>query len=448
MPLGAVRSDVRVGLVNVRHVPHQARSRARHLALAAASLSVLLVATSLPVLGEYDPGRPTSNEGSGSGESPARRVALGVARPDVGIGELDSFTAAVGARPAIWVIWSQWGRAATKDFPMAEAKALRDRGVQPMIWWEPVKPGDLSDPTYPRHRNIIAGDHDAYIREFARDARDFGEPVLLRFAHEINNDFFPWSVNSFDNSPATFKSAWRHVVDIFRSEGASNVKFVWSVAKKSCAGGCNPYLEVYPGDAYVDVMGFSGYNWGTHPGKSWISMYESFRRVTSKLREVSSKPIMAAETGSNPLGGDKAAWIRDGYRRVYAELPDIEAIVYLDADLRDVGHPDWRIASPAAALTAYAEIAGLARFDTRSPFGARADKKAAMGKQSKRVKKTTKQQSPASVAKNGPRVHRGNAVDDTPRDPRNSAARSAKSKTTTKPKQKPAPPGVLDPFSR
>lgn len=448
MLLGAVPPGVRVGPVNIRHVPRGARSRALPLTLAAASLGFLLVATSLPALGEYDPGRPTSNEGAGSGSSPARRVALGVATPDVGIAELDSFSEAVGARPAIWVIWSQWGRAATKGFPMAQAEALRDRGIQPMVWWEPVKPGDLSDPTYPRHMNIIAGDHDAYIREWARDARDFGEPLLLRFAHEMNNGYFPWSVDSFDNSPTTFKSAWRHVVDIFRAEGATNVKFVWSVAKKSCEGGCNPYIEIYPGDAYVDIMGFSGYNWGAHPGKSWTSMYESFRRVTGKLREISHKPIMAAETGSNPLGGDKADWIRNGYRRVYAELPDIEAIVYLDADLRDVGHPDWRIASPADALTAYAEIAGLARFDTRSPFGARTDHKAASGKQPDRVKRVTKQQRPASVAKSGPRVHKGDAVDDAPRDPRHSATRNAKSKTTRKPKHEPAPPGVLDPFSR
>jgi hypothetical protein len=177
-------------------------------------------------------------------------------------------------------------------------------------------------------------------------------------------------------------------------------------------------------------------------------MYDSFRLVTSKLREISNKPIIAAETGSNPNGGDKAAWIRTGYRKVYAELPDIEAIVYLDADLREVGHPDWRIASPAAALTAYSEIAGLARFDTRSPFGARTVNMAELGKPSKRVKKTTKQQSSAPAPRPGPRVHKGDAVDDAPRDPRNSATKSAKSKTTQKPKQEPAPPGVLDPFAR
>ena len=52
------------------------------------------------------------------------------------------------------------------------------------------------DPTIPgreRHqpdyalREIIAGKHDAYIAQWARDAAAWGKPFYLRFAHEMNS---------------------------------------------------------------------------------------------------------------------------------------------------------------------------------------------------------------------------------------------------------------------
>ena len=96
-------------------------------------------------------------------------------------------------------------------------------------------------------------------------------------------------------------------------------------------------------------------------------MVDGFSGVTASLSDISTKPIIAVEAASNALGGDKAAWIEDGYRQVYRRLPEVVAIVYLDADLRALGHPDWRLVTPAGALAEYAEIARLPRFQGRLP---------------------------------------------------------------------------------
>jgi hypothetical protein len=297
-----------------------------------------------------------------------RTIALGVSMPDGrDLSVLDAFTSAVGGRvPATWTIWSQWGRRDFSAFPATAAEGARARGAMPMIWWEPVDPSRLDDPTYPRLANITAGLHDDYIRSFARQARQFRHPVLLRFAHEMNGGMFPWGVQYFDNSAATFVAAWRHVHRIFQQVGATNVRFVWSVAKKSCAGGCDPYAQFYPGDAYVDYLGFSSYNWGAFK-EGWVSMLQGYTRVTNLLASLSSKPIMAVETGANPEGGDKAAWIREGYLAVYERLPRVEAIVYLNVDLRPDGHPDWSLTSPPEALEMYASIASMPEFWGRIP---------------------------------------------------------------------------------
>lgn len=298
-----------------------------------------------------------------------RELALGVSRPNGrDMGALDDYIASVGGRaPATWTIWSSWGSRKTRSFPMAAAKGARARGAVAMIWWQPDNPSDPSDCRHASLANIVAGQHDQYITKFALDAKTYQKKLLLRPLHEANGSYFPWTVGNCGNDVPTYLAAWRHIHDIFRRVGAGNVKFVWSMAKKTCAvvAGCNPYLEFYPGDAYVDYMGLSAFNWGAQAGKSWASMELSFRRITQLLGEISDEPIIAVETASSPEGGDKAVWIRDGYPEVYAKFPQVVAIVYLDVDLRRVGHPDWRLGSPPEALQAYMDIVAQPGFRGR-----------------------------------------------------------------------------------
>jgi hypothetical protein len=233
-----------------------------------------------------------------------------------------------------------------------------------MIWWEPVNPAAVDNPYYPRYANIAAGTHDAYIRTFARAAKKYGKTVLLRFVPEGNGRYHPWGNDKFDNSPETFVAAWKHVWGIFRKVKATNVKFVWSVSKQNgCGPGCNPYLPWYPGDAYVDYASFSSFNWGAD--REWKSMLDGADGVTKDIQAITSKPVMIVESASNSVGGDKTAWIAEGFPAVYASLPSIVAVVWLNADLRYAAQPDWRIASPPEALQAYKGVASQPEFQGR-----------------------------------------------------------------------------------
>jgi beta-mannanase len=324
-----------------------------------AAIVPLQPTTALPVASIDEPSR-TSDAG-------LRSIAIGVSMWDGRqMSVLDGFTASIGRTPATWTIWSQWGGSSTRAFPTAAAKGAKSRGATPMIWWEPWDPSDPESPTYARHANITSGLHDDYIRQFARDARAFRSPVIIRFAHEGNGRTFPWGRESFDNTPASYVEAWRHVHRMFRTEGADNALFLWSVATQPCPGGCNPYAAYYPGDLYVDYMGFSSFNWAGQENE-WVPMLQGFRRVTELLSEIAPKPIMAVESASNPEGGDKIAWIKEGYPAVHAALPAIVAIAYLNVDLRSIGDPDWRLTSPPAALEAYADIAAMPEFQGRLP---------------------------------------------------------------------------------
>ena len=109
---------------------------------------------------------------------------------------------------------------------------------------------------------------------------------------------------------ATFISAYRHIHDLFVAAGATNALWVFCPNVVSVPGeSWNQWQNYYPGDTYVDWMGFDGYNWGT---VQTTSTWQTFPTIASQIYSslaTKGKPIMIPETASTELGGDKAAWI-------------------------------------------------------------------------------------------------------------------------------------------
>jgi beta-mannanase len=164
----------------------------------------------------------------------------------------------------------------------------------------------------------------------------------------MNGDWYPWSESTNGNLPGQFVAAWRHVHDIFTAENATNVKWVWSpVARYGVALSTTDY----PGDAYVDVLGLSGFNGGTAlPWTGWRSFSSLFNGSIATLHRLApSKPIQISEVGSAEAGGDKAAWIANMFSDLRAH-PQVTSVVWFD--LRK--QTDWRINSSPAAGQAFA----------------------------------------------------------------------------------------------
>ena len=300
----------------------------------------------------------------------ARKVTLGVTVDQPVYdphqeSSFNEFTAHVGGiAPRIWTLFSKWGEDATKGFPTSAANWVRNRGAVPMIFWEPYEALD-SCGSGARFSQVKNGGFDGYIKGWADAAAAYGGKVLLRYAHEINGAFFPWGLRNkmCGNTAADFRAAWKRVYGIFKDEGATNVKFLWTVSNRKCKPRrCNPYKAYYPGNSVVDYVGFSAFNWGRHSGHSWQSMPYLVGNVMGYFKQFTKKPVIIAELASNKTGGNKAAWIKDGYAKVYNKWPQIKAIVYLNVDLRYIGHPDWSLGTPSTAYPAYKCVASAAKF--------------------------------------------------------------------------------------
>ena len=89
----------------------------------------------------------------GSPAAARQPLSLGAASENAtSMAEVDAFTQRTGAKPRLWTLWSSWGDRQGSDtcveglgscaFPTQAANGLRQRGITPIIWWQPTGPGN------------------------------------------------------------------------------------------------------------------------------------------------------------------------------------------------------------------------------------------------------------------------------------------------------------------
>jgi mannan endo-1,4-beta-mannosidase len=279
--------------------------------------------------------------------------------------QVAAVTKQTGLAPRLVVFFQQWPEdPARREFPLASVQAIAAAGATPVITWEPMyyRRADGAETMIPAAK-ITGGDYDRYVEDFARSAAAWGRPLIIRFAHEMNLSRYHWGGAAADYGPASperFKAMWRHVVDVFRRVKAKNVRWAFCPNCESVPGAgpgnpapWNTAQAYYPGDAYVDLLGMDGYNWGNTqtPEKhgwrsSWRSFADTFGSMQGQLRALApDKPLYVFETACAPTGGSKPAWL--------AELPAVAqrwklaGVIWFEAN-KEV---DWRLTtgvSPAA----------------------------------------------------------------------------------------------------
>ena len=246
------------------------------------------------------------------------------------------------------------------NFPTPQFTAVRDDGAIPFFSWGtealPTS-GDQSAYSLP---NIIAGNFDTYIRNWAIAAKSWGHPFFLRFDWEMNGTWFPWNEGQNGNQSGDFVAAWRHVHDIFTSVGATNVSWVW------CPN-IDPYNKFvpvshfYPGDQYVDWTCIDAYN----QDNPWLTFDQlvgpTYQEITGTLAP--TKPMIVGETASTESGGSKAAWITAMFSDLQNNYPRIRGVLWME---NNVDGKDWPIESSASATAAFAAGIGNSRYVANS----------------------------------------------------------------------------------
>jgi mannan endo-1,4-beta-mannosidase len=253
---------------------------------------------------------------------------LGVYEPDApgSYAETNQFGVTAGRAPNIALYYSGWwvpfrGRFADK--------ALADGAV----------PAVQMDPDIVSLADIAAGKYDDYLRSFADQVATYGHPVIIGFGHEVNGDWYSWGYRH--TSPAVFVAAWRHIVNVFRQQGADNVTWLWTINIIDLRGNLIPApAPWWPGDSYVTWVGIDGYYY--QPSWKFASL---FGPTIKAVRALTIDPILVSETAAAPAAGQPAK-IADLFAGVRAY--GLLGFVWFDANRKR----DWSLNSPAA-IAAY-----------------------------------------------------------------------------------------------
>ena len=275
-----------------------------------------------------------------------RRLRFGVSTLGgaCGLEEVAEIAAAVGRRPEM-VLWFEDFAA---DPPVGGIRRVVATGAMPVITWEPwLWRTDRQRDAVALMPEIAAGKHDAHLLSWGTALAGTKASVAVRFAHEFNGDWYPWSPAG-GTTPEAYVAAWRHVHDLFRSREAANVRWMWS---PDTANSAEPALQAwYPGDGYVDLIGIDGYNWGTtRPWSHWRSPTEIFAKTLTDVQQTADKPVLIAEVGCAEAGGDKAHWIGE-FVEWLAAAKNVDGFIWFDHDKET----DWRIRSTPRSAAAMA----------------------------------------------------------------------------------------------
>lgn len=284
---------------------------------------------------------------------PSGKVYVGVWQPGVptDLTALDTFEKDAGRSMALVMLWRDWG-GASSTLDTTWLQSIAERGSIPIVTWLPEN-WDTSEAF--GLQAIASGKYDSYITSQAQQYAAYGQPVLLRWADEMNGNWYQWGMHA-----KAYVAAWRHIHDIFVAQGATNVRWVWCPSVFWPGSQAVDAKQYYPGNKYVDWVALAGYNYSQ---RGWLSFGNIYGHAYSVLSKRSTKPMMVAEMGSGEAtaaerraGHSKASWIRTAFVHDIPHMPRLKAVIWFNEDKygQDTHGEDWRIESSASAQKAFA----------------------------------------------------------------------------------------------
>jgi hypothetical protein len=194
------------------------------------------------------------------------------------------------------------------------------------------------------------------IVRWAATIKARGSVTFFGFMHEPEaKDQAHWG------SAGQYIAAYQHVVNIMRTQKATNIRFVWQVTAYGFVRRNNPATNYYPGDAYVDDVAADPYNWGgCGSGSPWrplgpiVSPVISFAHAHSKL-------VILGEFASQ-AGSQRAAWLRDAQAYFIQNRGSVQAAFYFDRPPTSSGTGcNW-------SLTSSADVAAFRAIVNDTPY--------------------------------------------------------------------------------
>lgn len=304
-----------------------------------------------------------------------------------GVERADAFQAATATAPAgaMWYFGAYEGAEAIGAQLDAIERAVAERpGLLVNLG---LSFGAISTPSPPYTAAIAAGAYDAELRMIARRLKALPTVVYARLGYEFD------LLGGQYGPPEAYKAAYRHVVDVFRAQGAKNVAYVWHSAGAfwratdpslfAVSSGTlaktlrddvpadidpQPISAFYPGRAYVDAFAISYWQDSCCFGESSAQAKAEYEERTREILDQAKAmglPLMIGEATPVYVGADSEAksveWIERTFDLI--EDYDVRVLSLISIDWQEGGFfaaPFWNGYWPDARIHHFA--------DTREAF--------------------------------------------------------------------------------
>ncbi len=180
-----------------------------------------------------------------------------------------------------------------------------------------------------RWADIAAGTFDAsVVVPAAKRVRAYGDKVMLGLDHEMDLSY------AKHGTAAEYKAAYRHIRSVFAAQGVDNVVWTWVTSGYVAYGNGPKVKSFYPGDGYVDWIGYDPYNFFTCHDSGWETFDQTVKGFYdwSAVNGLGDKPLLLQEYGMK-YGSETQSrqWYRD-IDDVLRKRTRIKALVRWDSD--------------------------------------------------------------------------------------------------------------------
>ena len=176
--------------------------------------------------------------------------------------------------------------------------------------WDPapgavasILPGGEKDELYKRWLNKVA----VFIQSLKGDQGEL-IPVIFRPFHELNGNWFWWGKNHC--TPGELKQAYQFTVTYLRDKkNVHNLLYAFNTDRFSTE---EEYLERYPGDDWVDILGFDIYQ-RKNDNAGFINDMDNMLTMLEKIAAGKNKIPALTEFGYNSI--PDSTWWTQTFRK-------------------------------------------------------------------------------------------------------------------------------------
>ncbi len=201
-----------------------------------------------------------------------------------------------------------------------------------------ILPGGIKNALYTNWLDRVAGFLDSLKGENGETI-----PVILRLFHELNGGWFWWGKDQC--TPDEMKQLWRYTIHYFKNEKKIHHLLYAFNTDKFNSG--SEYVERYPGDDLIDILGFDVYQAGAYrDNKDFASFLDKDLHLIDSLSSAHHKIPALTEFGFNEI--PDSSWWTEVFFPTIAKHRVVYALAWRNAGKKQSGNAEYYVPYPGA----------------------------------------------------------------------------------------------------